>query len=150
MSGAGGPTPASRLLVRLVPWLCGVSLLVCIPLYGQLQAAHLVWTDRCQESSSSCEGSVLELGLVKVVGVEAEGYTVASGHRLFAVEAETPAGAVGDTVSFRAEYRRGRLVQSAATRHPDRNLKAYLGVLGLLLLIPFGRQYWEQLRGRHA
>lgn len=146
----GDRSAVFRWVARLTPWLCAVSLVVCVPVYGKLQAAHLVWTDQCRDLTNPCEGMVLELGLVKLVTLRSGGYTILSGHRRFDVRSDAPAGSVGDTVSVRAIYQDGVLLEQAAASHPYRYLKAYLGLLGLVLLLPFGLRYWEQLRGHSA
>jgi hypothetical protein len=119
-------------------------------MYGKMKASDLAWTERCSLDASSCAGRVLELGLSQVVRVQPGGFTVLSGRRSFDIRSEAQDIARGDTVSVRAKYVQGSLVETARKVHPYRGLKAYHGVLGLLLLVPFIARYWTDVRGDHA
>ncbi len=102
------------------------------------------WIRDCEEADT-CAGRRVFLALVQVRRVEAEAYVVRKLEAEHSIVGDARDLKEGETVSVVARWEDGLLVEQELTRHPWREEKAALGVLGLILtsLLLLGGFRWK-------
>ena len=105
--------------------------------YTDVVTSRVSWIEQCTSEKASCDGRRVFLALSEVVAIEDEAYTVRKltvDHR---IDGDPTGLELGETVSVIARFdaANDRLVQTERSAHPWRQLKVYLGYLGLLLAL---------------